>query len=218
MTEGLPGTLVDSLRSNKQLVAALENDWGSSHATNGLKVWLADTLAAEGRRFWCGFRGKMGSFASRRRELVAEGKLDEREFILDFIAFDSNELIPSVGAEIEQSYAKKRDPYPEKERVFNRSVGTLLIEEQKDVEFYYDFTRLLTVAPKQGVFIGLSYDYEGCLAKWRGLREAPGCCSCRYYGGDGCPVHSDRTETRSLENRSVGMASSSRDWASRLGQ
>src|SRR6266545_4266811 len=84
-----------------------------------------------------------------------------------FIAFDSNELIPSVGAEIEQSYAKKRDPYPEKERVFNRSVGTLLIEEQKDVEFYYDFTRLLTVAPKQGVFIGLSYDYEGCLAKWR---------------------------------------------------
>ncbi len=158
---------MDSLRSNKQLVAALENDWGSSHATNGLKVWLADTLAAEGRRFWCGFRGKMGSFASRRRELVAEGKLDEREFILDFIAFDSNELIPSVGAEIEQSYAKKRDPYPEKERVFNRSVGTLLIEEQKDVEFYYDFTRLLTVAPKQGVFIGLSYDYEGCLAKWR---------------------------------------------------
>ena len=143
--------LVSALRSNQQLLKALENDWGGSHATNGLKVWLADQLAADDRHFWCGFRGKMGAFASRRRELVAEGRLDEREFILDLIAFDSNGVSPSVGAEIEQSYAKKRDPYPAKERVFTRSVPESLIEEQKDAEFCYDFSRLLTVAPKQGV-------------------------------------------------------------------
>jgi hypothetical protein len=166
MDIALQEKLIDALTSNEKLVEALKSDWGGSLATNGIKVWLADELAAESRHFWCGFRGKMGAFLSRRRELVAEGKLDEREFILDLIAFDSNELRPSVGAEIEQSYARKRDRYSEKERVFSRAVPDSLLDEQKDAEFYYDFSRLLTVAPGLGVFIGLSYDYEGSLARW----------------------------------------------------
>ncbi len=38
--------------------------------------------------------------------------------------------------------------------------------EQKDAEFYYDFSRLLILAPVQGIFIGLSYEYEGCMSRW----------------------------------------------------
>lgn len=166
MATSLAKRLRESLIGDRRLVETLETDWSGAKATNGLKVWIADEMGAPGREFWCNFKGERGFFASRAKQLANQGRLHEMEFLLDVIAFDGDSMAPSIGVEIEQSYSRKKEDYEAKERIVSRAIAERFRDEQKDLEFCYDFSRLLAVAPLQGIFVGLSYRYEESLSKW----------------------------------------------------
>lgn len=146
--------LVKAILADKALKSLLKNNWGTSVGTNGLKLWLIQHMLRKDRFFCCHFRGKRTGLTKKINQLKKDGHLHEKEYLLDLIAFDKGQSKPAFGAEVEWSYSKRRDPGKRDEILKRLGIRSNLVKHQKDIEFYYDFSRVLAVRPITGVFVG----------------------------------------------------------------
>ena len=166
MARNLTNRLVRNLLSDENTKYYLEENWDGSIATSALKLWLIERFRREGLSFCCHFKELNSDLRKTRDKLVREGVLFEIEYLLDLVGFEEGRVNPNFGAEIEWSYAKARYE-DERDRILNHlgtDVGSNV--EQKDIEFYYDFSKLIVVRLRSGVFIGGSYYYDESIEKW----------------------------------------------------
>lgn len=172
MTEDSTDELVKAILADRNLKRLLGNHWGTSIGTNGLKLWLIQHVRRKGRFFCCHFKGSLKGLTRERNRLKKEGCLYETEYLLDLIAFDEGQSRPGLGAEVEWSYSKVRVP-GRRDRILEQlGIRSNMVEHQKDIEFYYDFSRILAVRPITGVFVGGSYYYEESIKRWHRGFEA----------------------------------------------
>jgi hypothetical protein len=164
--------LIKAILADKGLKALLKNNWGDSIGTNGLKLWLIQHTLRKGRFYCCHFRGRRKGLTKRINQLKKDGNLHEKEYLLDLIAFDKGQSRPGFGAEVEWSYSKVRHP-GKRDKILQRlGIRSNLVKYQKDIEFYYDFYRILAVRPITGVFVGGSYHDGVSIKRWQRGFEA----------------------------------------------
>ncbi len=167
MTGDVTDILLRDMASNKPLRSKIQGEWGGSDGTNALKLWLIRTLSQRGRFFCCHFMRNKPWVEKEKDGLKKNGLLVEREYLLDLIAFDREDFLPSIGAEIEWNYSKKENRGERYRLLVKSGVKKKDLREQKDAEFYYDFSRILAVGPTRGIFIGGSYYDKEAVERWQ---------------------------------------------------